>query len=485
MGRSCRRMALVSLTAERPGAWRYPYDPEPRQLLLHRSTADEVLYGGAGGGGKTDALLAQGVGLCLAAPGVKVLLLRRTFPEIEQEILPRLRQRIPRAVARYNTSSHTFTFYNGSVFRLGYLEKADDVYRYSGAEYQLILWDELTAFDRRQYVFLRSRLRASGAVAAALRRLGTRPRMMGATNPGGRGHGWVKRMFVDPAGPEVTHLDTDGLTRVYIPAKASDNSHLDHAEYEKQLLSLDPVLRRAMRDGDWNILEGTRFPQFRRAVHTIRPAQLPLPLVGYPRAVGVDYGMSNPFAALWGCLMGDTVVVYRELYRKELTASQQAQLIVASEAPGERLPSRPIPVALDPSTWARNAEHLGRGMGDQAPEGSIAWNYQRLLGGAVRKAHNDRLSGWALVDQGLAVRDNGLPGLLIYDTCTELIRTIEEQMRDKNHPEDVDTKGEDHLPDALRYLLYQLVGGGHHPRATDTPEDPLLSATAHLATARF
>lgn len=467
--------------------WSYPYQPEPRQKLLHACTSDEVLYGGAAGGGKTDAMLASGVALCLAVPGAKVLLLRRTFPELEQEIIPRLLERLPGHVARYRDAAHTFRFTNGSVFRLGYLQHRDDIYKYSGAEYQLIIWDELTQFDRAQFVFLRTRVRAAGKVARRMRALGVRPRMIGSTNPGGRGHGWVKRMFIDPAPWEQEFHGDDGLTRTYIPAKATDNRYLDLPQYLKQLNSLDPVMRRAMMDGDWDILAGVRFPQFRRSLHVVPPSALPLPQVGYPRAMGVDYGQSAPFAALWGCLIpaSKTVVVYRELYRTELTATQQAALIAASEAPGERLPSRPIPIALDPACWARSSEQMAKGLGDAAPVGSIAYYYQLQFGGAVRKARNDRVSGWALVDQALVVQDSGLPRLLIYDTCPELIRTIAEQMRDRLNPEDVDTKGEDHLPDALRYLLYELVGGGNLRVGEEPDRDPLRTVTGHLATVRF
>ncbi len=452
-----------------PGAWTYPYQPHERQCAFHACTAEEVLYGGAAGGGKSDALLAAGVTLCLMVPGAKVILFRRTFPELEQEIIPRMLSRL-QGVARYKSQDHVFLFPNGATFRLGYLERDQDVTRYQGPEYQLVLWDELTHFTRKQYTYMRSRLRMAGDVADQMRRHGWIPRMMAGTNPGGPGHGWVKAMFVDPS-PGRDYLFLGGIEKgqstkglrvlAYIPAKATDNPHLDIVSYTRNLESLDPVLARALRDGDWDILDGVRWPQFRRGVHVIEPEQLPVALAGYPLAMGVDYGLSDPFAAYWGALLPDNlVVVYRELYKAGLTAEQQAQLIRDVEAQGERALDRPVPVALDPSCWNRQSEGVIKPVDPDAPaEGSIAWFYRKHLGGSVVKARNDRVAGWQLFDHHLRVRDDGLPRLLIYSTCTNLIRTLPEQLRSTSNPEDINTHGEDHAVDALRYLLFKLVGG--------------------------
>lgn len=188
------------------------------------------------------------------------------------------------------------------------------------------------------------------------------------------------------------------------------------------------------------------------------------------RAVGVDYGLDAPFAALWGAKLSDgLVVVYRELYKPGLTPAEQAALIRASEAPGERTLGRRVPVHLDPSTWARSPHHVDRSPGSQTatnrdpnrpPEGSIASAYRDELGTAVVPAKNDRMASVALVADKLRVRRDGLPRLLIYSTCTDLIRTLPALPRDPKHPEDVDTKAEDHAYDALRYLLMALEGVG-------------------------
>ncbi|RIJ76601.1 hypothetical protein D1871_11040 [Nakamurella silvestris] len=447
--------------------WRYPYDPSHRQIEAGAADVDELLYGGAAGGGKSEMLLAAAVNFCLLIPGAKVILFRRTFPEIEQEIEPRLLARIPTTVGKYNSTKHVWTFRNGSRFVLGALEADKDVYRYLGGEYQLILWDEMTLFRKKQYLMMKGRLRAAGKVRQEMEKWGLRPTMKGATNPGGPGHGWVKERFIDPVARSTAFPVVDeenrptGETGMFVQSLPADNPHLDIVDYNKKLAGMDPVMRRAYRDGDWDILDGVRFSQWRRNIHVIGHNQIELPIVGYPRAVGVDYGSSAPFAAVWGVLLPDNlVVIHRELYRTDLTPRQQAELIRDSEAEGERLPpGRSIPIALDPACWARAANNMTKPLDkDAPPPGSIAWYYREVFGSQVKKARNDRLAGWSLVDEHLRVRADGLPRLLVMDSCPNLIRTLPSLPRAKTNPEDVDTKAEDHIPDALRYLLMELVG---------------------------
>jgi len=437
---------------------------------------DEMLYGGAAGGGKTDALLALGVTNCLMVPGFKVLLVRRNYPQIEQEVLPRLLERLPSRIARYHAGQRVFTFGNGSSLRLGHLSTRNARYRYQGVEYHLLLWDELTEFSRDEYMFLGSRLRVVGAVAEEMAARGIRPRVVSTTNPGGIGHGWVKARFVDPGPPRTIQrgLDTDGLpdgtSVMYVPARVEDNRYVDLDQYERVLRRLDPAMRRALRLGDWDILEGARFGQWRRETHVVRPFEIPQ--VGHPRAVGVDYGGTAPFCALWGVLLGDGLIyVYREVYKAGLTPKQQAKLMRASESPGERMPSRPIPVALDPSTWNRSADDPAvKVMGNVPPPGSIARAYYEEFGGSVVPARNARVPGWSTLDELLMVQPDGMPRLVVGEQCTNLIRTFPSLLRSVINPEDImqSPKQEDHAADALRYLCMQLVLGGDRRLAPDT-----------------
>jgi len=483
-------MLAVPAYAPSGDTWTYGFKPEPKQRLLFTQQPDEMLYGGAAGGGKTDGLLALGVTACLLVPGIKVLLIRKNYPQIEQEVLPRLLERIPDRIAAYRASGHTFTFrQNRSVLRLGHLSTPKARYRYQGVEYHLILWDELTEFTRDEYMFLGTRLRAVGSVARAMKARNIRPRIVSSTNPGGPGHGWVKQRFVDPAPPRTffggrdLEGEPDGTSLMYVPARVEDNPHIDLDAYDRVLRRLDPAMRRALREGDWDVLEGARFGQFRRAIHVTAPIEVPL--VGFPRAVAVDYGGTAPFCALWGVRLNSGLIyVYRELYKAGLTPQQQAQAMADAEAPGERMASRPIPVALDPSCWIRAAEDpVARIMGATPPPGSIARAYWDRFGESVVKARNARVQGWSLLDQLLFVQPDGFPRLVIGQQCTNLIRTLPSLLRSATYPEDVGTspKQEDHAPDALRYLVMQMVLGGDDR----TAHESRLSLPEHTEFARF
>lgn len=473
---------MTTTAGERPVV-RIDYTANPRQAAAHAAYADELLYGGAAGGGKSRFGRAEALAFCLEVPGAAVLILRKSFPDLNQPgaMIPAMREEVPRELGRYNTTEHRWTLRNGSTITFGYLARDADVTNYQGAEFQLIIIDEATQISEYRFRYMLSRLRAAGAVAARMDELGYRPRIILTANPGGVGHEWVKRRFIDPAPPNVvwqpepSEDDPEPGTRCFIPAKVDDNPHVDKG-YRLRLNRLPPDERRMLKDGDWDVYQGQRFRHFRRAIHVIDPEELPLSLGGIRRGVGVDYGMDAPFAALWGAVLADgLVVIYREAYAAGLTPRQQAELIRSLEAPGERDEARPIRTALDPSTWARNPHHaapkppksirIGGPQDDTPPPGSIAAAYRDVLGGSVVKARNDRLAGVALVSEKLMVRADGLPRLLIYSTCRNLIRTLPSLPRDEKRPEDVDTSAEDHLYDALRYLLMDLeatgaLGGG-------------------------
>ena len=477
----------MTATADRPVV-RVDYTPNPRQAIAHATLVDELLYGGAAGGGKSRFARMEALAFACQVPGSATLILRRSFPDLNRAggMIPMLRLEVPRQLATYHTSDRIWTLRNGSTIELGYLNSDADVSNYQGAEYQLIIVDEGTQQTEFRYRYLLSRLRASGELAEAMMRAGLRPRAIVTANPGGIGHAWVKARWIDPAPPEQAWKpapsleDPDPGTRCFIPAKVTDNTAIDEG-YIKKLNSLPDDERRALRDGDWDVYSGQRFRGFRRAVHVIDPEELPLGLGGIIRAVGVDYGLDAPYAALWGAKLADgLVVVYREDYAAGLTPDEQAARILDLEVPGERDDMRPVPVALDPSTWARNP-HVSRTTtgpailvagdtdDDAPPPGSIADAYRKRLGSAVVKARNDRLAGVALVADKLRVRPDGLPRILIYSTCRNLIRTLPALPRDQRRPEDVDTTAEDHAYDALRYLLMELER--HSPPAPGTPAE--------------
>lgn len=475
---------------------RYDYAPHPGpQTLAHSMAVDELLYGGAAGGGKSRWARAVLVLFCLTFPGVRAIMFRRTFADLERSVVEPLLNEIPRALGKYNASKHQWRFINGSILELGHLQKRTDQEKYQGAEYQMICFEEATHFTEDQYLYMKSRLRAAGPIRDLLARAGLRPRFIATANPGGIGHHWVKGRFVDPAPPMRVFRVRPSVdepnpgSRLYLPARATDNPSLGR-EYLDVLDALPEATRKALRDGNWDALEGVRFPSFNRQVHVIEPEELPIPHGSAIRAIGVDYGSRAPFAGLWGAkLADDLVVIYREVYKTGLTPRQQARLLAESEAEGERLPNRPIPLALDPSMWARavdqpNAVSPRKG---GPPPGSIAAKYQEEFGSAVVKAQNDRIGGAALIDDLLRVRADGLPRLLIYSNCVNLIRTLPALPRDPKRPEDVETSAEDHAYDALRYLAQELVGTAPRTAAPlILPGDDVYDLeTAGLADARF
>ncbi|WP_406019278.1 terminase family protein [Kocuria rhizophila] len=457
----------------------YDYEPSPVQAEAHDVVVDELLYGGAAGGGKSRWGRAEAVRMALLVPGSRTILFRRTFADLDRSVVMPLRMEMPPGVATYSTTAHTWTFTNGSVIELAYLKRKDDVLNYQGAEYQLVIWEELTQFTEFPYRYMLTRLRAAGPVKDRMEELGWKPRVIATANPGGPGHFWVRQRWIDPAPPkavwrpEPEDEDDEPGTRCYMPAKATDNPHIDKS-YVKRLKRAGGNLARAMLDGDWDILEGVRFDQWRADTHVITAHQFHdlfrdtdgVPLFGYPRAIGIDYGTRAPFCALWGVkLPNGTVVIYREAYEVGLTPSEQADRILAMEADGERREDRPLPAVMDPSMWkAPDSNPLGiKAVKDHPPVGSVADFYRQRLGN-IHKARNDRIGGWALIDEHLRVGEDGLPGLLVVETCRNLIRTLPALPRSDKNPEDLDTEAEDHAADACRYLLQELAGKEYRPK---------------------
>lgn len=453
------------------------YTPNPGpQTELHRlPTYDEggpydVLYGGAAFGGKSYGLLHDGLAKAHQHPGLEVWLIRETYPQLYDSFIGLLEKRLNYAKAlgaKWNSARHELRLPNGSILKFRHARNMKDAADMLSAECQYLIIDERTRMQPGVVDALSMRVRSGNPTVPVI---GIRS----GSNPGGPGHSRVKQVFIDPAplgwervpilspeGNEIPLGDGRVMDAMFIPSRAADNPSGMAADpfYVARLDMLSPNMRAAYRDGDWSKFEGMRFDRFDPSVHIGLPSEWLLSdLMAYPRARGIDFGSSAPFACIWiARVRSDLAIAYRELHIAGLTPTQQAQAILAAELEGE---ADDMAAFIDPSTFARNPEQpQAPKSAGSAPAGSIASRYIDA-GVKVRKAHNDRVNGWSLIDEQLAVTDEGETGLIILQTCPNLIRSLSGAPRSDTNPEDVDPKyTDDHAADAFRYGLMGLMGG--------------------------
>lgn len=405
------------------------YDASPRQAKFHLSGSFETLYGGAAGGGKTAALVAEAVTTCLEYPGIAVYIFRKTIPELKKTILPEIRKQcadyINAGKLVWHGTDRQFMFDNNSTITLAYCQNPGDEYNYQGAEIQLLMFDELTHFMQDQYEYLKTRVRTTEEFPL---------RVMSATNPGNIGHGWVKSYFIDPAQPEQEHTDREtGETRVFIPAKVIDHpSEKFRNDYSKRLQAIqDLSLRKALLDGDWDIFSGQVFTEWRRARHVVDPFQIP---EHWRRWVGYDWGYGNNAfaAALWFAKdPGNNVTyIYREFYETGMITSDQALKMLAMSQ-GENI-----------SLWMGDPSIFKSRPNIESTE-TIADILQKE-GMFFVPANNDRMMGLNAWHEHLAPGTDGTPKLKVFSNCFNLIRTLPTLPYDLHKVEDVDTDAEDH-----------------------------------------
>lgn len=444
-------------------------NPGPQTDFLSASE-QEVLYGGAAGGGKSFAMVADPVRY-MNNPSANMLLLRRTTEEL-RELVSISKDLFPKAIPGIKFSERDKTWYTprGAKLWMSYLDRDDDVLRYQGQAFTWIGFDELTQWNSPYaWDYMRSRLRTSTASGLELY-------MRATSNPGGPGHQWVKKMFVDP-GPWgkafwATNIETgerivypkghskEGyplFKRRFIPAKLFDNPYLtESGMYEANLLSLPEHQRRQLLEGDWDINEGAAFPEFNRHIHVIEPFDIPQSWVKF-RAC--DYGYSTWSGVLWFAVhpVTNQLFVYREMYVSKVHADKLADMIAEAEE-GERIKYG----VLDSSLWHErgNAQPLINDL-QKSGEYYLKWK-------PSDRSRGSRVAGKNRIHQALKVDEfTEEPGLMIFDNCTNLISQLPSIPLSKSNPEDVDTNAEDHLYDALRY------GIATHRKASRNLFDPI------------
>lgn len=406
----------------------------PKQKKFCQSRSRYTAYGGARGGGKTHVLLRKAAGGALTYPGIKILIVRREYPELEQNIILPMQKLIPPEVGSYNGSMRMMFFCNGSIIKFGHYGAGDDQ-EYQGLEFDWIFMEEATQFSESQFRTL----------GACLRGATKFPRRMYLTcNPGGIGHLWVKRLFVDREYRE----GEKAKDYTFIPATVDDNPQLLEASPEyKQMLDLLPEdVRRAWRYGDWNAMAGTFFPEFRRETHVIAPfVRVPREWKKY-RAF--DYGL-DMFACLWVAVdFEGRAYVYREVQQSGLIVSEAAKLANALTPPEEHIEFTIAP----PDMWNRQKDS-GRSMAE------IFAQY----GLGLLKASNNRVQGWMAVKELLKPMksDTDRPGLLVTENCVGLIRNLPSIQHDEKTPSDCATEPHEitHICDAARYFCVTRVLG--------------------------
>ena len=417
----------------------------PQTDFLAASEKD-VLYGGAAGGGKSFAMLIDPLRSCHFKEH-RALILRKSMPEL-RELIDKSRDLYPRAFpgCKFREVEKLWNFPSGAKIEFGFLERDADVYRYQGQAYSWIGFDEITHLPTEfGWNYLASRLRTTNSEIKTYLRC--------TANPGGVGAQWVKKRYVDPQEPNETFKGHDGLTRKFIPARLQDNPYLaEDGDYEKMLLSLPPVQRKQLLEGNWDIAEGAAFPEFEIKTHVISPFDIPS---WWERIKGVDYGYASESCCLWAAIDPDdkTIIIYRELYRKGLTGDLLADTMTQLEE-GEL---KSIPGVLDTSAWSRTG-YTGPTIGEALV----------TRGHKLRRADKNRVAGKVQIHEHLRLKqETGRPRLQIFKSCLNLIRELQSIPMSSTNSEDVDTHASDHAYDALRYLVMS------RPRL-DHPYDRML-----------
>jgi len=414
----------------------------------------EVLYGGAAGGGKSYGLLADPMRY-FSNPNFNGLILRRSNDEL-RELIWKSQELYPKAFkgAKWGEKKSQWTFPSGAKLWLTYLERDQDVLRYQGQAFSYIAFDELTQYPTPfAWNYLRSRLRTTDPTLPIF--------MRATTNPGGSGHGWVKRAFIDPAPANTKFVAKDidsGEDLVYpaghdkageplfyrrfIPASLVDNPYLmEGGQYEANLLSLPEMQRRQLLDGDWAVADGAAFSEFRSNVHVIKPYDIPTDWI---RFRSCDYGYSSFSAVHWFAIDPSygTLINYRELYLSKHTGRDLSKAVKEAEG-GERIQYG----VLDSSCW-HNRGQIGPSIAEEMISEGTRWRPSDRTNGA-RVAGKNRLHEVLKVDEYTDV-----PGIQFFDTCRQIIADLPIIPSDPRGSDDIDPRyATDHAYDSVRYAV--------------------------------
>lgn len=424
----------ISVTVKGQGK-RCVYVPLPRQVDFFDADAPYVLFGGAAGGSKSHALRWLAYRECLKTPGFRALILRRTYKELEQTHLREAELDAAKLGAQAVPSAKVLRFPNGSLVQFGHCETNADAGNYLSAEFELILFDEIVTFEETPSLLIMSRARTS--------KPGVTPRVVAGTNPGGPQAHWVRSRFIDHTVDRDQYPDYDPSEWCFIESKLEDNPYLN-LDYERSLRNLPPELRKAYRDGDWDVFPGQYFPEWRRSlhvgqVHTQYPPEA-------PRVLSMDWGFVKPGSVGWWVLLDGRAYRESEYIFTRTTAFEVGQEI------GRRCKEQGL-TNLKYLVYDTAMEIPNNDSGESTIESVRRGMRKAGVSIATRKADKDRVNGWQRLRHWLGRSPDGVPWLTCSPLCAYFARTIPALVSDVSRPEDVDTDGDDHAADDARYFV--------------------------------
>ena len=416
--------------------------PNAKQRLFLADKHKYVAFGGARGGGKSWAVRTKAKLLCLNYPQIRVCIIRKTYPELKANHIDTLTSELY-GVAKYKANDHEFIFINDSTLSLRSCQTDTELTKFQGSEYDVVFIDEATQFSEDAF----------RALCATVRGVNNYPKRVYLTcNPGGVGHSWVKRLFIDKHYNESERPEDYS----FIQSLVTDNKVLMESspEYVAQLEALNPKLRKAWLEGDWDIFEGQFFEEFRddpahykdrQWTHVIEPFNIPRSWNVYR---SYDFGYNKPFSSDWWAVDHDgTAYLILQFYGTngmpneglKWEPDQQFAEIARIEREHPYLKGRDITGVADPSIWDTSR-------GESIQEAAVRHGIYYTPG------DNKRIPGWMQCHYRLAFDENGYPNMYVFNTCKAFIRTIPLLQFSESRPEDLDTEQEDHCADSWRYF---------------------------------
>nr|DAZ00079.1 MAG TPA: Large subunit terminase [Caudoviricetes sp.] len=415
---------------------------QPKQVLFLKDKHRHIAYGGARGGGKSWAVRTKSKLLAFRYPGIKILIVRKTYKELQNNHIEQLTAELA-GFAKYNRSDKMFRFPNGSTISFGYCANEGDLGQYQGAEYDVVFIDEAGQLQESWIRKINLCVRGTN---------GFPKRTYYTLNPGGPGHAYFKRVFVD----RNFNPDEDPNDYFFIQAKVEDNKALmdTQPDYLRELENLPPTLRAAWKDGRWDVYEGQFFEDFRdvpehykdrRWTHVIEPFEIP---DGWTICRSYDFGYGKPFSCAWWAVDYDgTIYRIMELYGctrtpnegVKWTPDKQFEEIHKTEMQHPWLKGKTIIGVADPAIWDASR---GESVADTAARYGVFFT----------PGDNERIAGWMQCHYRLQFDEDGYPRMYVFNTCRAFIRTIPTLIYDEHRAEDLDTKMEDHVADEWRYF---------------------------------